>query len=180
MPSTDRAMIANPGGWGKAPATVSQVSYRNILRGFFDPFCKCNKSILPSYVFSNDCRSCNGKNKLNDVWSCLVFLWKRCFWIIGLKAPGIYSDQFWSNNISVFLCEGPKLNISIIFGFLSPGEPLFMDFNLPKIRQRIKENMEASSEHIIFISQFFGNPKFQEMTRSDIKQIEFMFVNLFV
>ena len=46
-------------------------------------------------------------------------------------------EQFWSNNILVLLCDGPKPNISMISGFLSPGEPLFMDLNIPKILQKI-------------------------------------------
>ena len=46
----------------------------------------------------------------------VIFL---CFYgkhieIIGLKAPGDYSDQFWSNNFSILLCEGPKPPNSMI------------------------------------------------------------------
>ena len=51
---------------------------------------------------------------------------------MGLKAPGNYSDQFWSNNILALLREGPKPNIFMISGFMSPGEPLFMDLDLQK------------------------------------------------
>ena len=29
-------------------------------------------------------------------------------WIIGFKALGDYLNQFWSNKVSVLLCEGPK------------------------------------------------------------------------
>ena len=52
--------------------------------------------------------------------------------MIGLKAPGNYSDQFGFNKISILSCEGPKPNISMIDGCLSPGEPLIMDLNIPK------------------------------------------------
>ena len=47
--------------------------------------------------------------------------------IIGLKAPGNYLDQFWPNKVLALLCEETKPNISMISGFLSPGEPLFCD-----------------------------------------------------
>ena len=42
-----------------------------------------------------------------------------------------YSDQFWSNQISVLLCKAPTPNTSMIYGFASPGEPLFMDLRAP-------------------------------------------------
>ena len=48
-----------------------------------------------------------------------------------MKAPGNYLDQIWSNKISVLLCEEPKPNISMISGFLRPGEPLFIEFIIP-------------------------------------------------
>ena len=41
----------------------------------------------------------------------------------------IWINFVWSNNIAVLLCEGPKPPSSMISGFLSPGGPLFMDFN---------------------------------------------------
>ena len=44
--------------------------------------------------------------------------------IIGLKAPGNYSDQFWSNETSVLLCEGPKPQNAMISDFLGPEGPL--------------------------------------------------------
>ena len=46
---------------------------------------------------------------------------------MGLKAPGNYLDQFWSNKISVLLLERLKPPHSMISGFLNPGEPVFMD-----------------------------------------------------
>ena len=56
--------------------------------------------------------------------------------IISLKALGNYSDEFWFNKISNILCEGPKPNMSMTYGFLSPGEPLFMDLNIQKNTSR--------------------------------------------
>ena len=42
-------------------------------------------------------------------FSCIL---RHCYGkyvqIIGLKAPGSYSDQFGSNKVSVLLCEGPE------------------------------------------------------------------------
>ena len=61
-------------------------------------------------------------------------------YIIGLKAPGDYSDQFWSIKILVLLCEEPKLPNSMISGVLSPGEPLFVDFILPKWSNEYKKS----------------------------------------
>ena len=72
--------------------------------------------------------------------------------MISLKTPGVYLDQFWSDKISVLLCEGPKPNISMISGFLSPGEPLSTDLNIPKYFKKYKNNMETFSENIIFIN----------------------------
>ena len=57
-----------------------------------------------------------------------------------------------SNKILVLLCEGPKLNIFMISGFWSPGEPLFMDFNTPEIRKKYKrKGMDAILKHISFL-----------------------------
>ena len=62
-------------------------------------------------------------------------------YIMGLKALGKYSDQFWSNEISVLLCEGPKLNIFMISGFLTPGgRPLFIDLKIPNYFKQYKKN----------------------------------------
>ena len=58
--------------------------------------------------------------------------------MIGLKALGDYLDQFWSNKISALLCEGQKPQNSMISGLLSPGEPLFMDSNIPKYLKDIR------------------------------------------
>ena len=43
-----------------------------------------------------------------------LFIWKMCLKIIGLKAPGNYSDQFWYNKISTLSCEGPEPPNSMI------------------------------------------------------------------
>ena len=61
--------------------------------------------------------------------------------MITLKAPRNYSDQFWSNQISVLLLEGPKSPNSMISGFLSPWEPLFIDLDIPKYWKRLKEQL---------------------------------------
>ena len=53
--------------------------------------------------------------------------------IIGLKAPGNYSDQLRSNKISVLLWKGPKPPNSMIYGFLDPGAPSFRDLNIPNL-----------------------------------------------
>ena len=60
---------------------------------------------------------------------------------IGLKAPMNYYDQFRSNQKFdfIFLLERPKPNTSMISGFSNPGEPLFMDLNLPKYTNILQE-----------------------------------------
>ena len=63
--------------------------------------------------------------------------------VICLKAPGNYSDQFWCNKISILLHEGPKPNISMISGCLSPGEPLFMDLNILKYFTNCKNKLKT-------------------------------------
>ena len=80
-----------------------------------------------------------GKRNLGD-FCYLLCHFDGKYVSIGLKAPGNYSDQFWSNTILVLLCEGPKPNISMIDGLLTPGEPVFMDINIPKYFKRYKKN----------------------------------------
>ena len=41
----------------------------------------------------------------------------KYIYIIGLRAPGNYSASFWSNKISISLCEGPKPPNSMIAWF---------------------------------------------------------------
>ena len=53
--------------------------------------------------------------------------------------PGDYLDQFWSNKILVLLCEGPKPPNSMIYWFLSPGEPVFMHLDIPKYFKTYKK-----------------------------------------
>ena len=60
--------------------------------------------------------------------------------MIGLKAPGNYFDQFWSNKTSVLLCEGPKPYNSMISGFLTPREPLSIDLNIQDYFNIYKKN----------------------------------------
>ena len=64
----------------------------------------------------------------------------------NVMAPAQIIDK-----ISILLCEGPKLNISMIFGFLSPGEPLFIDLNIPKYWKYKK------TPGIIFEKYYFVN-----------------------
>ena len=66
--------------------------------------------------------------------------------IIGLKFPGNELDQFGSNKISVLLSEGPKLQNSMIYGYASPGELLFMDLNIPKHFKKYKQDMNICSK----------------------------------
>ena len=75
----------------------------------------------------------NGKFKLCDLFAIVYVI----FMEICLKAPGNYSDQFWSNKVSVLLCEGPELDISMIYGFGALGELLFMDLYYTRILQAI-------------------------------------------
>ena len=69
--------------------------------------------------------------------------------IIGLKAPGNYSASSWLNKILVLLSEGPKPNISMISGFLTPREPLFIDLKIPKDFKKYKKYGNVF-KHIIF------------------------------
>ena len=59
--------------------------------------------------------------------------------ITGLKAPGDYSNQFWSDKILVLLCEGPKPPNSMVSGFLDPSDPLFLDLNRPEYFKHIRK-----------------------------------------
>ena len=68
----------------------------------------------------------NGENNLCVFLLFFGYVYGKYVKIIGLKAPGNYSDKCWSNKILVSLCEGPESNISMISGVLTPGEPLFM------------------------------------------------------
>ena len=52
--------------------------------------------------------------------------------MIGLKAPGNYSDQFWSNKNSVLLLGRQKTPNSMISGFLGLVETLIYGFNVFK------------------------------------------------
>ena len=58
--------------------------------------------------------------------------------MIGFKAPGNCSDQFWSNEYSVLSCEGPKPQTPMFFRFLNPKESLLMDFNIPNYFKQYK------------------------------------------
>ena len=71
------------------------------------------------------------------------------------------------NKILVLLCEGPKHQKSMISGFLSPGEPLFMDLNIPKYFKEYKTNLETFLKHTMFVNM-------------GIVFIIFMFLNVYV
>ena len=73
----------------------------------------------------------------------------------GLKAPGNYSDQFWSNKMLVFLWEGAKPDISMNYGLLDPWEPLSIDLDIPKYFKKYKKYGNLF-EHIIFVNIKFG------------------------
>ena len=75
-----------------------------------------------------------------------------------MKAPGNYLDQLWSNKILVSLWEGPKPPNSKISGFVTPGEPLFMDFNIPK---RLQPIQEALWTHFWKRNMIFANLRFK-------------------
>ena len=45
-----------------------------------------------------------GKTKLGEFLLFLGYFHRKYVQIMGFKAPGNYSDQFWSNKISVLLC----------------------------------------------------------------------------
>ena len=74
-----------------------------------------------------------------------------------------------------FGCEGPKPNIFMISGLLSPGEPLFMDSNIPKYFKTYRK-IWKHLQTIFFISQHLGNPKCPKLlTLPDIKNAELAF-----
>ena len=52
--------------------------------------------------------------------------------MIGLKAPGDYSDQFWSNKFTILSLEKPEPNIFMISGFSGPLATRIYGFNMPK------------------------------------------------
>ena len=60
--------------------------------------------------------------------------------IRGLKAPGNYSHQFWSNKCSILLLERPKPQNFMISGLLSPGETLFIDLNMPNYFKHVRKH----------------------------------------
>ena len=79
------------------------------------------------------------KTNIRFVVCFLSFFYGTSISIIGLKAPGNYSDQFWSNKIVVLLCVEPKPNISMTSGFVRSWEPVFMDLNIPKYYNETKK-----------------------------------------
>ena len=60
--------------------------------------------------------------------------------MIGLKAPGNYVDQFWSNKVSVLLCEEQKPQKFYDFKVCGPLGALIYRFKCAKLLQEIKAN----------------------------------------
>ena len=56
-----------------------------------------------------------------------------------VKAPGNHLDPFWSNQISVLLCEAPKPQNSMISIFSSSLGTLIYGFQYTKLLQKDKE-----------------------------------------
>ena len=80
--------------------------------------------------------------------------------IIGLKAPGNYSASFRSNNFRFAYVRDQKTNIVMISGFVDPGQPLFMDLNIPNYFKTYTRNRNIVLKHIIFENLDLGNPEF--------------------
>ena len=66
-------------------------------------------------------------------WNLLGHLFGKLMEITGLKAPGNYDDQFWSNKVSVLLLERPKSQNPMISGLLDPWDPLIYTGEYKKI-----------------------------------------------
>ena len=77
-----------------------------------------------------------GERVLGDFLSVFALFYGTYVQLIGLKAPGIYLDQFWSNKISVLLCEGAKPQNSMISGFVDPLGALISGLNIQKTLQK--------------------------------------------
>ena len=80
---------------------------------------QCHKQPILNRAANN-----NGKNNLYVFFICWVIFMEICLIIIiRLKALGNYSYQYWSNHFSILLCEGPKIFIFMILGFLDVSRP---------------------------------------------------------
>ena len=101
--------------------------------------------------------------RLCDLLAILHYFYGVLTKTISLKAPGNYSASFWSNKISVLLCEGRKPPTSMISGVLGPEEPLFLDFNIPNYF-RMNENYVDTFLNVFFLrSQESNKLKVLEM-----------------
>ena len=76
--------------------------------------------------------------------------------IIGLKAPGNYSDQLWFNEILVLLCEGPKRNISMISGFGIPGAAYLWILKYPITSQLLQSTRTHFQKYYLWTSTFLS------------------------
>ena len=71
---------------------------------------------------------------------------------MGLKASGNSSHQYWSNNVSILLCEGPKTQNSMIWGFLDvsrPPKPVLFIFRDTKTPRKIQEESNTILKNVI-------------------------------
>ena len=70
-------------------------------------------------------------------------LYGKLIYIIGLKAPGNYSHQYWCNIFSILLCEGPQTFIFHDFGIFgrvqSPHKPISFIFGDTRTLKRNQE-----------------------------------------
>ena len=69
------------------------------------------------------------------------------------------------------MCEEPKPPNSMIFGYLSPVEPLFIDFNIPRHFKTYKTNMETFSEIYYFYKPKNLKIRLLKRSRTDIFEI---------
>ena len=80
-----------------------------------------------------------------------------CWAMFNLKAPGNYSDHYWSNKSSVLLCEGAQHNISMISGFLSPGNPYLWILVYQITSTNLRKYMGPFSKTNILVNLDFYN-----------------------
>ena len=102
------------------------------------------------------------ENNVCDYWSFFGYLYGKYVYIMGLKAPGNYLDQCWSNKILLVLCGRPKHNISMMSGFVSPGGCIFIDSIIPKTLQGTTRKIMG-----YFLEKYYGwryeNQKMKKM-----------------
>ena len=96
-----------------------------------------------------------GTNKLCDCRCNLLVIFMgnivKYVWIIGLKAPGDYSDQLWLNQISILLCEEPKPPNSMNYVFGTCRNPYLLIL-LYQITSTNTRKTWTSFKRIIFVN----------------------------